>query len=654
MLPALIFCAALGASRAQLSADDSVLAAGIAALRDEAAAQAGLLFAALPADEQRAADASSTSAMLRAVASSRAARSDKQVRAALASASRRIEPAAVECVLLGDAPPAFVAPQEFYGTQAVYESRAALDATCATNEEDAPQLQPLPPAFAEQLGEEFFGFVTTQSTLDSDLGFVNIGIKFDEAVAGPVAISQVRGALLPALVAPSIDDDLEERHNILPAPIERHGGADASVTAIGATCVLEGLGAFNPSPLDLTFALSRDPVGEGERAGLCINGLDEQPADANIGVVVGKAFLDTNADGVRQPTESLVDLSEDNILQPFIFSLDTGSAEAASSFGTETGDFLGIYEATVAQPAIGLRTSEGRFDTGGFALVPELCGDDDPRLAVTRGLLAGGPPLNILLSTAQTRDELPAAANANAAATALGFVQLSDALRAVSVSIGVRCVGEQPNSEAPPIVVEPLCGVEQLEVGQAEVVDTFRVTATRRQVFAEFQTWLVAASIGDAPTAGASPLAPTVTTDLPRNVGAQADERVTRIAARSQRGSESLTGGGPADEMVTFMVEVRTPYATDAAQRCPGLAGAVLRNELALASHSLSGMNDAARLGDIGAVCAHRQAPECVQQLPRRDGAYIAAFMAFSIVVACVCCALSADPYRARGDIERF
>lgn len=656
MLLSLLAISLLCASAsAQVSAANSVLAAGADVLREAALGQARSLLSALPAAERRGVDTGSASAMLHAVVRSEAARTNKAVRAALARAVRRIEPASVECVLLGASPPAFVAPQEFYGARAVYQSNAGLDSACRTNNQDAPPLDPLPPAIASLINTDGVEYLTVQTTFDTDLAMVLTLLDYSASASPPTPIEPVRGALLPALVAPIVNPIWESVGNILPAPFFARGAVDATVTAIGSTCETADQGAFNPTPLDLVFALSREPVAGDAQAGLCLGAeLQELTALADRGVVVGKVYLDTNRDGVRQPTEVTLGVSETEFLVPVIFSRDGGTQDDTVALGSENGDFIGIYTTATTQPAIGLRTTEARLDDDGFVLVPEVCGDADPRLAVTPTSSSAALTFNVLVSTVLPRNEQ------SFDPLIIGFVPLDGAFRTVSISFGVHCVGETPNRDAAPIAVEPLCGAEQLALDQEVVVDSFRVTATRRQAFAEFQSWLVAASIGDAPIDGASPLAPTVTTNLPSNVDIAAEERVTEIAARRDRATESLTGGGPPDELITFTVEVRTPYAS-IGQRCPGLAGAALRNELLLKSHSLSGAADGARLGSVGGACVHAQAPECTDgaQLPsplapRRDGAYIAAFTAFSLVVACVCCALSAGGYRARSDIKRF
>lgn len=644
-----LFCAT---ARAQVNAANSVLAAGAEVLRRFALAQAHSLLNALPVAERRDVDIGSASAMLRAVLHSEAARTNKTVRVALARAVHRVEPASVQCVLLGASPPAFVAPQEFYGARAVYQSNAGLDSACRTNDEDAPPLDPLPPAIASLINTDGVEYFTVQTTFDTDLALVLTLLDYAASTSPPTPIEPVRGALLPALVAPTVNPIWESVGNILPAPFLARGAVDATVTAIGSTCETADQGAFNPTPLDLVFALSRGPVAGDAQAGLCL-GEDLQELN-DRGVVVGKVYLDTNRDGVRQPTEITLDVSETDFLVPVIFSRDGGTQDDALANGGENGDFIGIYTTATTQPAIGLRTTEARLDDDGFVLAPEVCGDADPRLAVTPTSSSAELTFNVLVSTVLPRNEQ------SFDPLIIGFVPLDGAFRTVSISFGVHCVGETPNRDAAPIAVEPLCGAEQLALDQEVVVDSFRVTATRRQAFAEFQSWLVAASIGDAPIDGASPLAPTVTTNLPSNVGIAAEERVTEIAARRDRSTESLTGGGPPDELITFTVEVRTPYAPTG-QGCPGLAGAALRNELLLKSHSLSSFLDGARLGSTGGVCVHAQASECVDgaQIPllvplRRDGAYIAAFTAFSLAVACVCCAMSAGDYRALSDIKRF
>ena len=664
MLVALLFCLAYASAvRAQLSSADSVLVAGADALRADAQNAARAMLAALPAAEQRGVDVSSATAMLNAVLRSSARRTDLRVARALARAVRRIEPSAVTCTLLGDAPPAFTAPEDFYGARATYESRLQLDAGCTVLDDDGVTVFAPPPLGVQQIASATgVTLFTVQTTFDEDLAFsLDVLPAPTGIVTDPVNINNVRQELLPALVTPITVVQWEQVLNVLPAAYPTEGFAAAQVTSLLSNCEPQVGSFFNQRPLDITFAFSKndDDLPSAGEAGLCVGGSQQSNvADRDVGVALAQVFFDSNRDFVWQRTETPVDIFN-NLFTPVLFS-ENGGPPASEVQGGERGEIFALYTGATTQPFLGLRLSDEReLDADGFAIVPELCGQNDPRLAVTTLNGNSDRDGNILVALVGGADSLDESVPNRE--RILGVIKLEEApVRSTDNSFGVHCVGETPNREAAPILVTPVCSAVEIAVGQREVVDSFTVGMSSLQAFAEFQTWLVAASIGGADAAsGAAPLAPQVTTTLPSNVAVNVGERVVSINARRQRGFDDLGTNDP-DALVVFDITVRTPYAP-AGQACSGVAGSTLRAETVLKAHSLSSPFDELRIGAVGAACAHTQPPECANgeqfalaAAENFDGAYIAAFTAFSIVVACVCCALSAGEYKTRPQIKRF
>jgi len=389
---------------------------------------------------------------------------------------------------------------------------------------------------------------------------------------------------------------------------------------------------FNRAPIDLRLALSSnettnssagfDFAARGAVYGLCstpdVRALLRNDTNANL--LAGIFFIDSNADGMRNPREQTTSIPHVTPLVKsgnFLFNAHQSTADGTFHVAISSNTSFGTFAVGNGAPSHArnatveaLLSNDVQRNADGSIPEPSICGNASSGLRVSSRLASLSN--NDRLSPGIFLNQATATNSSTARVLGATAVPL---FRQPNSNIGFTCVRTLRNSPVIDLVAH--CDAAQLNASQAQIVDTF--TVRLRGTPPAYQTWLTAVTARDrvsgpidgstmydafTPAIGVTFFQPNVHTRaaMPRNEG---PSRRVDVVLDAQARDVNAT------DVITFNITITVPFARPSfGLNCSGVPGEEIVSELILTDYD--GFLPNMRIGDYGALCRHTQPTQCV------------------------------------------
>jgi hypothetical protein len=488
----------------------------------------------------------------------------------------------------------------------------------------------------------------------------------------------------PAPIAEFANSALIDQRLFGSALYPNQGGVEAPITFVAEnarTCVEVTPNArFNTVPINqrLAFAsrVSNESVPAGTLFGLCLGAFTSDVSfinsskfietDENSTLLGGVVFLDSNFDGIRNPRELTLDVSNDGLILFGDFHLGGQVNDVdVQLFPNEFGSFVQAFPIGVVNPVLIIGIESLSLRVNGTFSISKICGDVYPALSI------GGIDKTVGERSTDSfflNQMIPLPANNSLKLNSnltIG-IQNTTGLRLPTVNVGLACDHQIPVYN---VTVESICDARTLSSTQENINDTFLVTVERGVYF---ETWLTAVTarqqlnkpiaandtftainhtlytnfvaafnnetgvvelvpfkaaqddgaigsvggvVNNQPLAYAfnEPQGNVLQLTVPSVINQRIDLiGVDRIRALNNAvANGARTGAVPAaNGVLKFNITIITPYSDNVTQ-CAGISGAEIVTELVLSNYD-GNLGPNFTIGNIGGLCRHRQPAVCV------------------------------------------
>jgi hypothetical protein len=429
------------------------------------------------------------------------------------------------------------------------------------------------------------------------------------------------------LVSVIAGEALYENSGNVEAPISFIAGFDTNCDS-GATA-----DRFNSAPVSNRFAYSTNLTGIGFGSTYPPGTVFGQCADAAVTFVIGTDinanllggvfFIDTNADGIRQPLEVTMQLAD---IEPLALVQNSTSSEFVFA-QLANGQYLNTIQITgrggsttsavstaptAATISAFLTNLSGRApilakDEEGLVPHADVCGDVEPRIRVGNRIIDN----NSLTDTERAWFLNQAQADLTQSQS-MGITPEAQ-FRAPNINIGFTCLRDFAEQA---VDITAICDVDMVGANQASINDTFQITLTGNlPIRHSFAT-----TVTVRPISGAAVDAQTIYSVLPFNTSASGnltqlnfdyDDSINTDTSKLIAVSFVQNDRDVAENQVfNYSITLAIPYArTDQGLACAGVSGEEIVVEIVLIDHS---GQITMVIGDIGALCRHTQPAECI------------------------------------------